>query len=548
MSVPHGAGVDEPVEVEQLGQCEVVGLAGDRVQVDDRLDDAAELTAGEDAPHPLQRGLGQLGQPGVHPVAHAGREVERPGVVRGEVGVEQTLEDLVRGVVRRPHHGVVGAGPRLQIDELRLRVGGEEPGMARPAPGAAQRGGQAASGGVVEGAAGGGEEVVRREVAEPRGGLLGLVGLQRGDLRRGQRPRPDVELVEDAREHRVGGVVGAAQPVVRQGAQDRWVEGHRGVLGDGGAVDVEGARAAGDGHRQVAPLVQWQRGGAVEALLPARSAGGDGEARNPARVASDQVHVAGGVVAEVEDPLPVGVVCGLHPGRQGDRRRAAEHAVRQVDVLVGAPDVLMGTAELPGDGEHARVGAQRRAHLGQRADHVADLVGVRRVHGARVGLGEHGQEVPGVVAAEVAVGLAVEPLPAAGSDRTLGGKARVGTEDLQQPVDVVAAAVVEHQLTFVGEQALAERHVLQLEGSHRPGGRHRNSGGERSATTRRKGNSGYGRGEQRGLEEKASGEGRCHVRLVSGRGGARKGLVRNDEHCTNYRPEDRYEAGSRQRF
>lgn len=76
--------------------------------------------------------------------------------------------------------------------------------MARPAPGAAQGRGEPAPGGVVEGAATGGGERMRRQVAEPRRGVLGLVGPQRGDLDCGQGPRTDVELVEGTRVNRVG--------------------------------------------------------------------------------------------------------------------------------------------------------------------------------------------------------------------------------------------------------------------------------------------------------------------------------------------------------
>jgi hypothetical protein len=424
----------------------------------------------------------------------------------------------VRGVVGRPHLGVVRAGPRLQVDELRLRIRGEEPGVARPAPRTAQGCGQPTARGVGEGAARGLVEGVRGQRAAARRGGGGAIALQRGDLGRGQRPRPDVELVVDAREHRIVGEVRAAEPVVRQSAQGRRVERHRRVLGDGGAVDVEGAGAAGDRDRQVAPLVERQRGGAVEALFPAGPAGRDGEARYAGRVAGGQVQVAGGVVAEVEDPGPVGVVGGLHPGRQGDRRRVVQRGCGQVDVLVGAAHVLRRGAELPGDAEHCRVLAQGGAHVGERADHGPYLGGVHLVAGARVRLRQHGQEVAGVVAAEVAVGLAVQALPAARGDRAARGEPGVGAEHLEQPVHVVAAPVVEHQLTLRGEDALADLHVLELERPERPGGGRGQRGGRGRAASRgvreRRGR----RGEQRGLEEPASGEGGGHAFLVSARG------------------------------
>ncbi len=228
----------------------------------------------------------------------------------------------------------------------------------------------------------------------------------------------------------------------------------------------------GERHREVAPPVQRQRGGAVDALLAAGAAGGEGEAGVAVRVAGGQVEVAGGVVAEVEDAGPVGVVRGLHPGGEGEGGRVAEDAGGQVDVLVGSRARSRRRAEPPRDAEHGRIAAQRLTHLGQGADHVADLVGVGRLPGAPVCLGEHGEEVTRVVAAEVSVRLAVETLPAAGSDRVTGGEPGVGAEDLQQPVDVVATAVIEHQVALGGEDSVAaESHVLEREGPHFPGGR-----------------------------------------------------------------------------
>jgi hypothetical protein len=399
----------------------VFGLAGEGVQIDDRLDDAAELAAGEDAPHALQGGVGELGEPGVHPVAQTGREVEGAVVVGGEAGVQQAAQDLVGGVVRGPDPGVVAAGHRLQLDELGLRVRREEAGVARSAPGAAQGGGETAAGGVGEGGTLGLVEGVRREIAGPGRGVGGAAALEAADLGGAQGARPDVESVEGAREHGVGGEVRAAEPGVGRGAEARRGERHGGVAGRGGAVDVERAGTVRDGHGEVAPPVQWKRRGAVDALFGAGPAGGEGEARDAVGIAGGQVHVAGGVVAEVEDPGPGPGVGGLDPDGEGDRGTGGEDTGRQVDVLVGAPYLLGRTAEPARGGQYGRVPAQRLADLDEGVHHGADLLRVHRVAGARVRLGEHGEEVAGVVAAQIAVGLPVQALPAAGGDRAFDG-------------------------------------------------------------------------------------------------------------------------------
>lgn len=174
--------------------------------------------------------------------------------------------------------------------------------------------------------------------------------------------------------------------------------------------------------------------------------------------------------------------------------------------------VVLPGAELPGDGEHARLVAQGFAHLGQRADHGPDLVRVGGVAGARVRLGEHGEEVAGVVAAQVAVGLAVQPLPAAGCDGVPGRQSGGGAEDLEQPVHVVAARVVEHQLPLGGAESGSEGDVLEGEGADRPGGwRGEGRGGRRAGCgggRRLEGDSdgGCGRREHRGLQQGAPGE------------------------------------------
>lgn len=322
--------------------------------------------------------------------------------------------------------------------------------MAGAAPGAAQGGGQAAPGGVREGGAGRLVEGVRDEVAGDADAL------QLGDLVGGQGARPHVEPAERAREDRVGGVVGAAEPVVGEGAEGRRGQGHRRVPGDGRAVDVERSGAAADGDREVAPAVQGQCGGAVEGLLGAGPVGGHGEPGHAGGVAHGQVEVAGRVVAEVQDAGPGAVVGGSHPGGQGDLGGAAEDCGRKVDVPVRPAHVLRGPSEPSVHAQDGRVVPQRLAHLRQRADHRADPVRVHLLTGARVRLGQHGEEVPGAVAAQIAVGLAVEPFPAAGGGRAQGGQAGVGAEHLEQPVHVVAAGVVEHQLPLGGEDTGTE--------------------------------------------------------------------------------------------
>ncbi len=402
--------------------------------------------------------------------------------------------------------------------------------MAGPAPGPAQGRGEAAAGGVREGAARGLVEGVRRQVAAAGRGVDGPAVLQVRDLGGGQGARPDVELVVGAREDGVGGEVGTAEPVVGEGAQGRRAEGHRRVAGHGGAVDVQRPGAVRDRDREMAPLVQRQRGGAVDALLAARPVGREGEARHAGGVAGGQIQVPGVVVPEVEDPRPVGVVGGFHPGGQGDRGGASEDGGGEVDVLVGPADVLGGGTELPAHAQYGGILAQRRAHLGQRPDHGADLVDEHLLARAGIRLRQHGQEVPGVVPAQVAVRLTVQPLPAAGRDRAARGEPGVGAEDLQQPVDVVTAGVVEHQLPLVGEEPGPESHVVEGEGLDGPaggGGGHglRLLNGGRGPAGCRVADRGGRRGEGGGLEEGSSGEGRCHQCLQLG-GGSQCSVLR----------------------
>jgi hypothetical protein len=163
--------------------------------------------------------------------------------------------------------------------------------------------------------------------------------------------------------------------------------------------------------------------------------------------------------------MPCSVKWSGSPGTGvSEGSRSPERAALPYRATSRCSVVLDGGPEPPRDAEHGRFRAQRLAHLLQRRDHGADAVRVHLVAGARVRLGQHGEEVAGVVPAQIAVGLAVQSLPAAGCHRTPGGQARVGAEDLHQPVDGVAAGVVEHQLPFRGEQALAQFHLAEEKG------------------------------------------------------------------------------------
>ncbi|CAM5688587.1 hypothetical protein SVIOM74S_02785 [Streptomyces violarus] len=311
---------------------------------------------------------------------------------------------------------------------------------------------------------------------------------------------------------------GAAQGV-RAGARDHAPE----VAGRGGvallAGVVEQAEVAGElrdvlvGVSALQDVAVLRAGGQQRGVV---EAAGGGEVFRPAgegvQVRHDLVHAAV-LTGDVDRPhalqLGLGEVAqpAVHPVAhlRGDGQRLSV-AGQGVGVQEPAHDLVAGVVRRP-DGGVRRVALQED-ELGFRVGR--QVAGVTRLRGAVFGegllafaeggdqvvelglegglacvgvcLGDEGEEVAAVVAAQVAVGR----FPAARRARAAGVESRVGAEDRQDAVGRVRAGVVEHQVALGAEDASAEADLVQGEGPHRPVG----LGGQRSPGLRRGGRRG----------------------------------------------------------
>ena len=113
--------------VEPLRGGQVPLLAGDGVQVGQRLGQAAELVL----QHHLHLRVRQARGAPVHPVAELGRDVERLGVAGQLILVDQPGQVLVDHVIRRPDGPALLQPVEEDLGERR-QVPGMEPGLARP--------------------------------------------------------------------------------------------------------------------------------------------------------------------------------------------------------------------------------------------------------------------------------------------------------------------------------------------------------------------------------------------------------------------------------
>jgi hypothetical protein len=118
--------IEDRLVIERMGDAQIVGVAGGRVDIREHLVHAAEFGA-EGA---LLLVLRQAVDAELHPVGHLRHHRERLRVAAQLVHVEQAGHDLVDGVVGRPH-----ALPRVDtIEELfgeRRQVAGVKPRRLR---------------------------------------------------------------------------------------------------------------------------------------------------------------------------------------------------------------------------------------------------------------------------------------------------------------------------------------------------------------------------------------------------------------------------------
>ena len=130
----RGVAEEEVRVVEQLRAVEELLVAGEPEEPRHDFVHAAVLAGDVAVPHADARLRRKRLQPRVRPRAHAPRDVERLLVARDLVAVEQTREDLVQRVVRRPDLRVLRAvgGALLEHDELIRRVRADEPDAPVP--------------------------------------------------------------------------------------------------------------------------------------------------------------------------------------------------------------------------------------------------------------------------------------------------------------------------------------------------------------------------------------------------------------------------------
>ncbi len=126
-----GHRVQHPGVVEPFGRQQVALLAGDRVQVRERLRQAAVL----DLQDPLHVRVAEPPGAPVHPVAQRDRGLEREFVAGQLVLVDEAGQVLVDHVVRRPHRPA-RFEPVEEVLRERGQVAGAEPGPRRAAPAA----------------------------------------------------------------------------------------------------------------------------------------------------------------------------------------------------------------------------------------------------------------------------------------------------------------------------------------------------------------------------------------------------------------------------
>src|SRR5678809_425188 len=107
------------VEVARDG--EVLRLSLDRVQTRERVVGAAVFARDVHVPHAVELLGAELRQAAVRPVADLRRDVERLVVSGQRVRGEETGEDLMKRVIRRPDALVAAVGGEfLEAHELRL--------------------------------------------------------------------------------------------------------------------------------------------------------------------------------------------------------------------------------------------------------------------------------------------------------------------------------------------------------------------------------------------------------------------------------------------
>ena len=267
------------VEIARDG--EILGLVGaQRMQTGKGVIRTAVFAGDVHVPHAIELLGAHLRESAVRPVADLRCDIQRLRVAGERVRVEQSCDDLVQRVVRRPDPLVAAVGRELlETHELRFGVGRQEARVTATVGGCDHGAMTALARRVFHARAVGLVEVIREHVP-PAGGPGGRRH-QRLHVGCGERAIEDLERVELRIEIRDVALreLTPAEPVARRFAQIGRRERHVGVGGDRLPVYVQRGRGARTRDGDMRPAIDRERRGGIEALLTVRAAGGDGEAR-----------------------------------------------------------------------------------------------------------------------------------------------------------------------------------------------------------------------------------------------------------------------------